>query len=182
MRIILAAALAVIAAAAPASARQPRAADAVSLAAGEEATIAFDDGGRTSVTARGRAAPLSAFDQAALHNLTTGSVEDALGPNSRPLSERELRQSPPPIAAGVVRIAFVPVSGGKETFLILENGHTRALAYRARIFQRGRGAPTDVCVVLPGLRAYEHWPYSIERIELTRFRLEAWEGGAPRCE
>jgi hypothetical protein len=182
MRIILAAALALIAAAAPASAQQPRAADAVSLAAGEEATIAFDDGERTSVTAHGRAAPLSTYDRAALQNLTTGNIEDAVGPNSRPLSERELLQSPPPITAGLVRIVFVPVSGGKETFLILENGHTRALAYRARIFRRGQGRPTDVCVVLPGIRGYEHWPYPIERIELTGFRLEAWNGGAPRCE
>jgi hypothetical protein len=182
MRNLLIAALAVFAAATSASARQPRAAETVSLAAGEEATIAFDDAERTLVAARGRAAPLSAFDQAALRNLTTGPSDDAIGPNSRALTGRELLESPPPIASGVVRIVFVPVSGGKEAFLILENGHTRAVAYRARIFGGGRAAPTDVCVVLPERRAYEHWPYPIERIELSEFRLEAWDGGAPRCE
>jgi hypothetical protein len=177
MRTLFAAAV-IIAASAPAAAQAP-----VALAAGEEATIAFDDGGRTLVTARGRAAPLSAFDQAALRNLTTGPAEDALGPNSRALTERELLQSPPPIPAAAVRIVFVPVAGGKSTLLILENGHERAVAYRARIVRPGRAAEaTDVCTVMPERRSYEHWPYPIERIELTQIRLEAWDGGPPRCE
>jgi hypothetical protein len=36
-----------------------------------------------------------------------------------------------------------------------------------------------VCIVLPGKRGYEHWPYPIEKIELSEFTVEPWKEGDP---
>ena len=47
----------------------------------------------------------------------------------------------------------------------------------------GEDEPTDVCAVLPMLRGYEHWPYPIDRIELTKLTLIPYrQGDNPTCE
>lgn len=79
----------------------------------------------------------------------------------------------PGIIAGKIEIAFV-VIGDKDSVLVILNGYERALVYRARITVRGKTGPTDVCLVMPGKRGYEHWPYAIERIELTALTLVDW--------
>ena len=72
---------------------------------------------------------------------------------------------------------------GRHTVLVVENGLPRAIAYRARMTVDGRTHSTDVCVVMPGLPSYEHWPHPIERIELSDFRFVPWQPGQrPTCE
>lgn len=82
----------------------------------------------------------------------------------------------PEITPGRVEIAFV-VIGEKDSVLVLLNGYDEALTYRARIKVMTRTGPTDVCLVVPGKRGYEHWPYKIDHIELTDFKLEPWQPG-----
>ena len=50
--------------------------------------------------------------------------------------------------------------------LVVENGQGGALRYRARMTVRGETRHTDVCVVLPHLPSYEHWPHLSIGIEL----------------
>jgi len=85
---------------------------------------------------------------------------------------------PPPVALGQIEIIFV-VLDGKETVLVMVNGYDQAVTYRARIWAEGRDAPTDVCLLLPGKRGYEQWPFAIDRIELSAFRTEPWKDGDP---
>jgi hypothetical protein len=86
----------------------------------------------------------------------------------------------PDVAPGRIEIVFV-VIGEKDSVLVMLNGYDQGLTYRATITARGRTAPTDVCLVIPGRRGYEHWPYAIEKIELTAFSLADWspEDGVP---
>jgi hypothetical protein len=154
----------------------------VSLAAGQEATVQLQR--RSVVTIRqGEAGPLSEFYRSAITQLTGGTYENAVGPNSAPITSRDISAEPTPIAPDALRFIFVRVPGQGHSVLFVENGYGRAMAYRARIYANGRSAPTDVCVVLPRLRGVEHWPYRIDRIELSQLRLERWrEGQPPRCE
>jgi len=67
--------------------------------------------------------------------------------------------------------------------LVIENGQGRALRYRAGMTVNGQERHTDVCVVLPRLPSYEHWPHPIERLELSDFRFVPWVAGTPpTCE
>lgn len=86
----------------------------------------------------------------------------------------------PAIAPGRIEIVFV-VIGDKDSVLLILNGYDQGLTYRATITARGRSAPTDVCLVMPGKRGYEHWPYAIDKVELTALTLVDWspEDGVP---
>jgi hypothetical protein len=155
----------------------------VTLALGETVTVRVERGSGVSVLDRGRAGPLSDFDQAALRMALGADPGTASGSNALEIMSGDPRMpDPPAIAHGVVRITFVPVTGGRHSLLIVENGYDRGLAYRARIEVRGRRQPTDVCLVIPERRGHEHWPYPIDRIELSAFQLQPWdESAGPRC-
>ena len=89
---------------------------------------------------------------------------------------------PDPIPPGEVRLRFLSIDG-RQALLVVENGHGRALRYRARMTVDGRTQHTDVCVVLPRLPSYEHWPHPIQRLELTAFEFIPWAPGRnPTCE
>jgi hypothetical protein len=68
--------------------------------------------------------------------------------------------------------------------LLIENGYSQAFRYRAIMIEPGESSQhTDVCIVLPALRALEHWPFALERIELSALRLAPWRDGDPiPCE
>ena len=85
-----------------------------------------------------------------------------------------------PVVPGRIEIVFEVVEG-KDTVLAIRNGYPQGLTYRARITRAGRSGPTDVCLVMPGKRGYEHWPYVIDKIELTELTLVDWkaEDGVP---
>jgi hypothetical protein len=87
-------------------------------------------------------------------------------------------QDAPPIAREALTLRFI-VLDGKATMLALENGYDEGLVYRATIEVKGRSQPTDVCLVLPGKRGYEHWPYAITKITLHHFSRVHWSDGDP---
>jgi hypothetical protein len=40
-----------------------------------------------------------------------------------------------------------------------------------------KSAPTDVCLVIPGKSSSEHWPFQLDRLDLSDMRLVAWKSG-----
>ena len=152
---------------------------AISLTPGEAVTVRFDDGGRVGEPERGRAA-WSRFDIVAARQLSGQTPPDAPVPVGEPLNAPDGTR-PDPIPPNEVRLRF-HVIADRHAMLVVENGQGRALSYRARMTVDGEARHTDVCIVLPHLPSYEHWPHPIERIELSDFRFISWiPGRAPTC-
>jgi hypothetical protein len=87
------------------------------------------------------------------------------------------------VRPGQARFSFVSLKPPGRSLLIIENGYAEALVYRARITVKGKPTPTDVCLVLPGKRGYEHWPFLIEKIEIGGLARRKWtEGEGVTCE
>jgi len=169
--------LGLIALSAPAAAQDI---PAISLAPGEAVTVRFDDGGRVGEPERGRAA-WSRFDIIAARQLAGMTPPDAPVAEAVPVGNVD-GVGPDPIPPNEMRVRFLSIAG-QHALLVVENGQGRALAYRARMTVRGQARHTDVCVVLPHLPSYEHWPHPIERLELTDFRFIPWTPGrTPTCE
>jgi hypothetical protein len=153
---------------------------AITLSPGQSITIRFDDGGRVGAPERGRA-EWTRFDVAAARQLAAITPPEAPVPQAQPVGAPEGTE-PDPIPPDEVRMRFFSIAG-RHTMLVVENGRNQAIAYRARMIVRGQSRPTDVCIVLPHLPSYEHWPYEIDRIELTDFRFIPWIAGrAPTCQ
>ena len=151
----------------------------ISLTPGEAVTVRFDDGGRVGDPERGRAV-WSWFDVVAARQLSGQTPPDAPVPVGTPLNSADGTR-PDPIPPNEVRLRFHAIAG-RHAMLVVENGQGRALSYRARMTVRGQTRHTDVCIVLPHLASYEHWPHPIERIELSDFRFVPWiPGRAPTC-
>jgi len=152
----------------------------ISLVPGEAVTLRFDDGDvAVGAPERGTAA-WSRFDVVAARQLTGTTPPDAPVPVGTPMHSDEA--SPDPIPSGEVHIRFLSIAG-RHSMLVVENGQGRALRYRARMTVGGRTHATDVCVVLPHLPSYEHWPDPVQRLELSDFRFIPWtQGQAPTCE
>ena len=174
--------LAALLVALPVCAAEP--ADGVALSPGEKVELRLAAGGDPGSIVRGEAGTLSEFDRAAVAALTGGAYGYPVGPNVAVIKSSELDiPAPAPVATGIARIVFVQLKGGSESLLLIENGYGSGLAYRARIQRGGKAEPTDVCQAMPLKRAYEHWPYPIETIILSNFRLVPWkEGQRPTCE
>lgn len=169
--------LSLLALAAPAAAQEI---PTLSLAPGEALTLHFDDGGRVGSPERGIAS-WTPIDLVAARQLAGTTPPDAPVNYTVPVEAPDSVR-PQIIPGDVVRLRMFSIAG-QHTMLVIENGQQRALVYRARITAHGRTAPTDVCVVLPGRRSFEHWPYVIERVELSDFRFIPWAPGtAPTCE
>jgi hypothetical protein len=152
---------------------------AVTLSPGEAVTVRFDDGGRVGEPERSRA-EWSRFDLYAARQLAGITPPDAPVGEGVPIDAPD-GISPDPIPPGEVRLRFFAFNG--HGLLVVENGQGRALRYRARMTVDGRERHTDVCVVLPHLPSYEHWPHSVERLQLTDFEFIAWTPGRnPTCE
>jgi hypothetical protein len=152
---------------------------ALTLTPGQAVTVRFDDGGRVGAPERGRA-EWSRFDLYAARQLAGETPPDAPLGESTPINAPE-GISPDPIPPGEVRLRFFGFNG--HGLLVVENGRGGALRYRARMTVSGQERHTDVCVVLPHLPSYEHWPHSVERLELTDFEFIAWTPGRnPTCE
>jgi hypothetical protein len=171
MRLLAAALVLAALAAAPARAQElvlgPE--EAVTLRIGADAKGGFD------IAERGRA-QWTAHDLAVARNFVTGAYDEAVGNNTLPLDRGTGIPEAPPVVPGAVRLRFLPIAG-RHSELIVENGYDDALVYRATITVAGASRPTDVCVVTPHNRAFEHWPQAIERIVLTDIRLIPWEEG-----
>lgn len=88
----------------------------------------------------------------------------------------------PAIEPNAIIMRFVVVDGPegkKESVLVIENGYGQGITYRARISVGEKSGATDVCLVMPGKRGYELWPYAIDKIELAAFELVPWQNGDP---
>lgn len=156
----------------------PAAAQTVTLAPDEGASVT--NPGSAPVATRMKAS-LTPFEAAVVKQFEANLFPDAMGANSATVSGDGLPE-PEPIAPDRFVAKFMAIGGGKATLLVLENGYDQAIAYRARITVKGKTTPTDVCIVLPGKRGFENWPYAIEKIELSAIALEKYDGGRPRCE
>jgi len=158
------------------------AADTISLRPGEAVTVVIDDGGRATVAEGGAARPMSDHDKAMVRDLLVNHP-DAFGPKAAIVTAGETGPVPP-VKKGEVHFSFLALgNGGRERLLIVENGYVLGLRYRAVMHRSGRVEPTDVCVVIPERRGYEHWSYPIDRIELGALILVPFgEGETPTCE
>lgn len=163
--IMAAAALAV---AAPASAQ-------VTLAPGQGVTLTFGGSGE-AMASDVHPAALGPHDMDALEQMRIAYKAAKPKPGVLPPVVMNYTDAAPAITPGRIEIVFV-VIGEKDSVLAIVNGYARGMTYRATITTRGRAQPTDVCLVLPGRRGYEHWPYAIEKIELTEFTLVDWAPG-----
>ena len=151
----------------------------IELTPGQAASLSVGGKGETRVISRGRG-EWTRHDLAAAEHLVGQPIPDA--PVAYGSSLPDGLPQAPPVERGVVKLRFMSVAG-QHMLLIVENGYGQALAYRAQMTRAGQTRPTDVCIVLPANRSYEHWPHTIDRIALSDFALVAWnEGQAPTCE
>jgi hypothetical protein len=152
----------------------------VTLSPGEAVTVRFDDGGRAGPPERSTASwtPVDVF--AAQHMSGQRPPEAPVSTATGMQTSQDIE--PPPIPPSEVRMRFFSIAG-RHALLVVENGRDMALTYRARMTTSdGETKATDVCVVLPRYPSYEHWPHTVERLELSNFRFIPWrEGRAPTC-
>ena len=159
----------------PASAQGP-----VSIAPGESLLLQVSDRGSATVEARGAAPALTPFDTRAVRDMVgsptppSGTIAPARGIND------EGAKAVPP-APGRLRVTFrtLPGKSAKDSVLAVENGYELAVRYRVVIHVGPRSGATDVCIVPPGKRGYEHWPYAIDRLDVGGFQFVAWKEGDP---
>ncbi|MEZ0244580.1 MAG: hypothetical protein ACAH11_14490 [Sphingomonas sp.] len=157
----------------------------VTLIPGQGVTLTVGAGGAIEPEAK-HPAQLSATDMRALGLVRKSYEVDRTGKDGgsskvAPITITHQEVPPDPIIPGRVELVFVVVEN-KDTVLVVRNGCGRSFAYRARITARGSSAPTDVCIVKPNGRGYEHWPYVIDKIELTELTFEDHApGGPPIC-
>lgn len=168
-----------------ASAQERRHLDTVSLEQGEAITIEVDAATNYGATLveRGEAPPPEGAELAMIQELASGAYDDAIGKTAHDVSAPEGSAPLAPIQPYALRLRFVTLPGTDHSVLLIENGYDRAFGYRATMHVRGRESPTDVCLVQPHLRGIEHWPYAIESIDLSSFRLVPWrEGQQVTCQ
>jgi hypothetical protein len=153
----------------------------VDIAAGETVTLRIAGDGAATIDSRKPAGPLPEMDAAFMGQAKTAAIVP--GVKSQPAIAANSSKAPPPVAPGAVRISLrlvqPPISKSPtgDMLLTIENGYDGALRYKAVMHRGDRAAPTDVCIVIPLKRGYEHWPYPFDRIELSNFSLVPWHAG-----
>jgi hypothetical protein len=167
-------AAAMLAAAVPATAqdRLP-----VTLAPEEAIILRLDESGATFARENPGRAEWTPFDLAVARHLA--GVVPPKGP--APAMDLPADGSLPPAPAvqpDRLRLRFMSIAG-QHSILILENGYGRGIVYRARITRGADTRPTDVCLVVPMRFGFEHWPYPLERIEISDVHLVPWRTGDP---
>ncbi|MEP9358265.1 hypothetical protein [Sphingomonas sp. KR3-1] len=173
MRIAIPIAALTLVAAAPAAD-----APVLNIARGQTVTVQIAGSGFTA------AAPIQAevapFEAAAVNTLwqtgkyKVGSVGTGAGHDGVPET--------PPIAPDRIKLKMVEYPAG-QTMLAVENGYAQSFVYRAVMHRGGGAQPTTVCLVMPGKRTMEHWPFKIDRLELRDLHLVDWKrGDAMPCQ
>ncbi len=168
----LAAALAAVAAPALAQDRRP-----IALAPDEAITIRLDENGATLAREEAGRAEWRSHDVAVARHMS------GLTPPKAPVQASAMPDDPSvppedPVQPGRLRLRFLSIAG-QHMMLVLENGYDRGIVYRARMTRDGNQTATDVCLVMPMRYSYEHWPHTIERIELSDIRFVPWREGDP---
>ena len=146
----------------------------VRVAIGEEVVFAL--GGAAEQSVRRTPAEANAFETFIGAKFAGGQFKEATGASGVGMRDQPEKPPAPRAEAAKIRVRFTPTPQG-HSLLVIENGYDQGLIYRATITARGRTAPTDVCLVMPGKAGVEHWPFEIASIELTDFRLVAWKPG-----
>jgi hypothetical protein len=173
--------LTIVAAAAVALTAFPSIAQTVSLHAGETVRVRLDNG--SAIIERTDAAePMTKFEAYALWRAETQEVSP--GVKIVPpgfIARGEGPPTPPRPEDNRLQLTMRRVPGAKpgspdNTVLFIENGYGSMLSYRAVMIVNGRSASTDVCDAAPHLLGLEHWPYVIEQLDLSDFRLEPFSG------
>jgi hypothetical protein len=77
------------------------------------------------------------------------------------------------VANDTIRVTFEQAAGKPDMILRVDNGYERTLDYRAVIIRAGgmQREHTSVCLIQPGVIAFEAWPYPIASVELSGFRF-----------
>ena len=152
----------------------------VALAPGQQTTLTVT--GDTIVATPPVVGSLARYERlSAERSANEGCTAENCGANAETVRKGDLPIARPVPVKDTVRITFAKVNGGST--LAFDNGFGKIMTYRAEITVRGRTSTTDVCQVVPGLSGIEHWPYPIDRIELSAIRFDDWDGKtAPRCE
>lgn len=154
----------------------PSPAQEIALAPEEAVILRLE--GDAAPAERGRA-EWTPHDIAVARHLAGLTPPEAPAASASPVPGGLSPSAPAPIRPGAVRLRFMSIAG-RHSMLIVENGYDRALVYRARMTRGGETLPTDVCLVTPRQRGFEHWPHPIERIQLSDLRLVAWRQGDPQ--
>lgn len=144
----------------------------VSVALGDAVTVQLEEGGSAVVIARQPAGLLTDTEIAMIQHLAQLPYDVAGGPNAAPVNQPEGMPELRDVPRGQVHIRFAQVPGTEQVVLLIENGYGQAFVYRATQHVDGAASPTDVCSVRPNFRAFEHWPYVIQQIDLTAISLE----------
>ena len=140
---------------------------AVTLAPGEAVTLPVMEDGGFGTPVRGKTGARSDFERGVAAAFASGRYDAFSGPAAGPL-----RGPSAPSPPGQLSFRFVVGASPDRRLLVVENGTGTPVRYRARIVVAGQARPTDVCTVLPHLRAVEEWPEPIERITLSAIELD----------
>jgi len=149
----------------------------ITLQVGDAATFRLaPDGAATVAEQRGRA-EWTDYDVAVARHLSGLPIPERAVPFASPLG-RDVAPQEPPVAPDIVRVKFLSIAG-QHSLLVIENGYDRAIAYRARMVRGDQSRPTDVCIVIPRKHGFEHWPFVIERLEISDMHFVDWRAGDP---
>ena len=148
----------------------------VALTPGDAAAIRIGDDGAISSSAQPGAADWTPMDLMAARRLSGEPIPDRPVPYAVVIHGDKL--NPPPPEPGLLRVKLLSIAG-RHSLLVLENGYDHAIVYRARMTHDGQTRPTDVCLVIPNQRGYEHWPHVIDRLEIYDVHLVEWRQGDP---
>jgi len=152
----------------------PVAAQTVTIATGEQVEVTVSDTG-VAVAGRSKAQP-SPWELWMGGEFDAGKHDDASGTNPKAGTDDGVGPNAPTPAPDMLRIRLTATEKG-NALLVIENGYAEGMIYRARMTSGGRSAPTDVCIVLPGLVGIEHWPFPIDAMTLSDIRLVPWQSG-----
>lgn len=157
------------------------AAQSVRLHPGETVTVRLENGAPI-LEGTAPAQPMTKFEIYALWRAETADVP--AGAKTVPpgvIREGEGPPSPPHPSDDRLKITMRYVPGitpgsPENTALFIENGYGSAFRYHAQMTAHGRTIPTDVCDVAPHLSGLEHWPYSIDQLDLSDLSLQSFAG------
>lgn len=158
----------------PAAAQESR--PTVSLQPGDAATVRLTAGGDRGSVQR-NAARWNPHDLAVARHMVGQPIPDAPVETAEPLPSDRM-PPPSPVAANQIRLRFHAIAD-RHVLLVIENGYDRPIVFRARMVRDGEERSTDVCLVLPNRRSYEHWPHMMERLDLAGFAVAEWREGDP---
>ena len=104
-----------------------------------------------------------------------------------PIYRGEIPSDPPKVMPDVVQFTFRHVGGeyrgtSVHSLLTIANGYSSQMRYRAAIEKDHHRQPTDVCGVMAAGRGAEHWPYSIDALDLSDLRFDTFDESNPPCE